>query len=441
LPELVSAVANNYGLPEHVVRESTIQFLEEMIFNEFLVFHDSAQRGRVPTLSRVAALSELGFQELWLDVTSLCHGACRHCYKAKSDICHFPVRDLEELLVQAKSLGVANLTISGGEPLLHPEFPHLITLARRVSDWTIKVITAGQRPSSEIIDPLMANADIVQVSVDGLNKNTNDLIRGDGAFECVTTLLKLLHTHKDREKKKVGVAFTPLPQNIDQIEEMDEFVYLAGVDFIHFNHLKARAQSCEDISNNSALFSQAFFKKSLRSVNRLDIKMWDMLHGVRRRGIEPVTVDPSFAVYYDLFNLVKKCSCKAGMTTLAITEKADVYPCAGLQTSAETCLGNWMRERDLRELCGRGRRWSESVFSVDACEQCKACHFRYLCGGGCRARGNSVDRPDIMCEAIIESYHEFFESAGTLVQGKIDHREGEKDDKQAKGQPRLKRCI
>lgn len=376
-----------------------------------------------------------------MDVTSSCHGACRHCYKPKNDIYHFPVRDLEDLLVQAKALGVANLTISGAEPLLHPEFYHIMTLVRRISAWTIKVITAGQTSSSEIIDGLMENADIIQVSLDGLNKDTNDLIRGEGAFDCVITLLKLLYKHKDRDRKKVGIALTPFPQNINQIKEMDEFLYLAGIDFIHFNHLKPWANSSRDIPNHNALFSQDFFKKSLRSVNMLDIKMWDLLRTVGIRGIEPVSIDPSFAVYYDLFNLVKKCNCKAGLTTLAITEKADVYPCAALQASSETCLGNWMTERDLSELYNRAIRWNESVFSVDACHQCKACHFRYLCGGGCRARGDSPGRPDIMCEAIMEGYNEFFKSAGIFVEGKISHREAEINDKQGNGQFKLKRCI
>lgn len=59
-PEVVSAVANHYGLPADVVRETAIQFLEEMIFNEFLTPQDSGRKERGSTLSKVVELSELG---------------------------------------------------------------------------------------------------------------------------------------------------------------------------------------------------------------------------------------------------------------------------------------------------------------------------------------------------------------------------------------------
>lgn len=447
--ETVSAVADYYALPTDAVSETTIQFLEEMIFYQFLTPQNSDQKERVSTISKGVELSELGLQELSLDVTSLCYGACEHCYKPKNDTYHFPVRHLEELLVQAKTLGVANLTITGGEPLLHPEFSRIMILARTVSDWTIKVITAGQGSSTEIVDALMENADIVQVSLDGADKDTNDLIRGEGAFESAVTLLKCLHEHKDRDRKKVGISFTPLPQNINQMQELDELGYALGVDFIHFNHLKRPANSSRDMSNYSKLNSQHLFKKAIGNFDELTVKMWGESREVVLSGVKPISLDPSFAVWYDLFNVVKKSNCGAGITTLSITEKGDSYPCAGLQGFPETHLGNWIRERDLPELYSRARKWNESVFSVDACHQCKTCHFRYLCGGGCRARADSLAEPDIMCDAIRESYDEFLKHAAVLIKkgiseeilGRINDRKGEVNDEQGKSQFKLKQCT
>jgi radical SAM protein with 4Fe4S-binding SPASM domain len=442
--ETVSAVANHYGLPPDAVRETTIGFLEEMLFAHFLIRWDSAQEESVPTLPRAVELSELGLQELWLDVTSLCHGTCRHCYKPKKDTYHFPVSELEDLLVQAKTLGVASLTISGGEPLLHPEFSHMMTLARRVSDWTIKVITAGQGSSSEIVDALMENADIIQVSLDGKDKETNDLLRGEGASESAAMLLKLLREHKNRDGKKVGLGFTPLPQNVDQIQELDKLGYVLGIDFLHLNHLKRPANLSGDMANYK-LNRQGLAKKSLRNFNELAVKMvWKESHrDERSKGVKPISLDPSFAHYYDLFDPLKKRSCGGGITTLCIIEKGDVYPCAALQPFPEACLGNWIKERDLPELYSQAQKWNESVFSVDACHQCKDCHFRYLCGGGCRASTDSLSEPDIMCESIMESYHRFFEFAGIASKKKISDRESEalhENRSQGKTQFKFKQC-
>jgi len=449
--QTVNAVANYYGLPPAVVEESTIGFLEEMISSHFLTSQDSDQKERLSTVSKVVELSESGLRELSLDVTSLCHGSCQHCYKPRNDTYHFPVGDLEELLLQAKTLGVANLIITGGEPLLHPEFSGIMRLAGTTSDWIIKVITGGQGSSSEIVDALMENADIVQVSLDGLDKDTNDGIRGEGAFKCAVTLLKWLHGHKNRHTRSIGISFTPLSQNIEQMAEVDESAYALGIDFIHFNHLKRPASLSRDIPNHYKLYSQDLLRKCLRSFDGLIVKIWNESPDVRFRGIRPVSLDQSFVVYYDLFNLVKKHNCGAGVTTLSITEKGDVYPCAALQAFSETYLGNWIRERDLPELYSRARRWNKSVFSVDACDQCKACHFRYLCGGGCRARGDSLAGADTMCEVIRESYHEFFEFVQLLPQKLIDEEllgkisEGKvktnDNDKQGKRQFKPKQCT
>lgn len=448
--ETVSAVADYYGLPTDVVSGSTGRFLEEMIYNGFLAQHASHEKEGLSTLSKVVELSELGLQQLWLDVTSLCNGACRHCYKPKNDTYHFPVSQLEDLLAQAKTLGVANLTITGGEPLLHPEFSHIMTLARKVSDWTITVITAGQRTSSEIVDAIMENADIVQVSLDGLDKETNDLLRGDGAFESAVMLLKCFHEHKDRDSKKIGISFTPLPQNIERMVSLRELGYALGIDFIHINNVKQGTNYFRGILNNE-LNSQDLFKKSLWNFEQLARKIWDGLSDIgSRENVRPIFLDRSFPFYYDLFNPVKKRSCKAGITTLSVTEKGDVYPCVALQGFSEPHLGNWIRERDLPGLYTRARHWNESVFSVDDCHQCKACHFRYLCGGGCRARSDSPGGPDIMCEAIRESYHGFLEFAGPfalkgiskeLLLDETGDREGDIDHEQRKSRSKLRQCA
>jgi len=416
ISEALTAVANHYSLPAHVVSESTIRFLNEMVRNEFLVAEHAYDNACPSISSQVATLTELGLQELWLDVTALCHGACQHCYKPQTGPHHFPLSELEDLLLQAKTLGTANLIITGGEPLLHPEFSRLMTLARAVSDWTIKVITGGRTPSSEIVDPILGNADIVQVSLDGLDKDTNDPIRGEGAFERAVALLKALTECEYGHRARVGIGFTPFPQNISQIEEMHKWAYAQGMDFVHFNHLKPGTKFFTDLRKREEQISKEFFKKCVQSIDKLTVRIEKDLQGnVLRRGGRPVSVDRSFAPYESLFSLLKKHNCGAGITILSITENGDVYPCAPLQAFPETRIGNWLEKRDLSELYAWARRWNESVFSVDAHQQCKSCHLRYFCGGGCRARSGSLAGTDIMCEAIKTSYDEFFASGELLI--------------------------
>ena len=447
--ETVDAVAAHYDLPARVVRESVMLFLSDMIFNGFMIAQDSAGEERPSIISRVVELPYVGLHEMSLDVTAQCRGACQHCYKSKRGASHFPIGELEELLTQARSLGPSNLTITGGEPLLHPEFSYIMALARRVSDWTIRVITTGQNRSSEALEALMKNADIVQVSLDGLDKATNDLIRGEGAFECAVALLKVLRENKNTHGKRIGIAFTPIPENINQMENMCEWAYRMGIDFIHLNHVKPRVSLLRDTPKDDENLSQDVFKRSLLSFEKLTADMWNVIHGAGESA-RPVSLDRGFAPYHDLFSRVKRRTCGAGITTLSITEEGDVYPCVALQTFRETHLGNWLRQRDLSELYSRARRWSESAFSVDACPECRSCSLRYLCGGGCRARAYPLARPDMMCKEIRKSYEEFFEAGTVLVQtrtgearrGNLSEREIEANNEERRTDRfRLRRCT
>lgn len=119
---------------------------------------------------------------VWLEVaiTSRCNLHCDYCCNGFPAA---PDRDLStpELLAvidEAARLGTRYVSVSGGEPLLHPELPAILGAIRR-RGLLCGLTTNGLLLESKL--DLAAGFDFVSVSLDGLGA-VNDASRGAGAF-------------------------------------------------------------------------------------------------------------------------------------------------------------------------------------------------------------------------------------------------------------------
>ncbi|WP_199537248.1 radical SAM protein [Spongiactinospora gelatinilytica] len=66
------------------------------------------------------------------ELTNRCQLACRHCYSSAAPTeghGTMTVADWEHLLDTAPAAGVTTIQLIGGEPTLHPDFPHLARYA------------------------------------------------------------------------------------------------------------------------------------------------------------------------------------------------------------------------------------------------------------------------------------------------------------------------
>ncbi len=115
---------------------------------------------------------------LMLEVTDRCNLTCAHCYLGDTEGLDMSAELAAEVARQFDDMGGLRLVLTGGEPLLHPEFARLNELAGRRACRTI-LVTNGT-----LLDEDTARAlsfDEVQVSLDGIEPG-HELIRGRGSF-------------------------------------------------------------------------------------------------------------------------------------------------------------------------------------------------------------------------------------------------------------------
>lgn len=125
-------------------------------------------------------------------ITNHCQLSCRHCYLPQKNTRHMSLDMFQVLCHDFMNLQhpikKVDIILSGGEPLIHPEFPKFVEYLRSINH-PIRLSSNG------ILIPkylhLFHKRDGIQVSIDG-NEKVHNYIRGPKVYEyAVEALLKL----------------------------------------------------------------------------------------------------------------------------------------------------------------------------------------------------------------------------------------------------------
>jgi radical SAM protein with 4Fe4S-binding SPASM domain len=124
-------------------------------------------------------------REVHWSITGRCNLRCRHCFMASPED-RYPEPSfnvLEKMVVQFVQANVAFVSLTGGEPLIHPDFDRLMALLHEVGIPVSQIATNGMLVNA----PFMAMLDdveqkpVFQLSLDGVGKH--DQMRGISGAE------------------------------------------------------------------------------------------------------------------------------------------------------------------------------------------------------------------------------------------------------------------
>lgn len=164
---------------------------------------------------------------LWLDPTTRCNLACRLCYtKASHGKDDMRPEDLHKMLTdldQSAAVSVQSIHLNWrGEPLMNPQFNELLQVTADIMpNSKLQWHTNGTMLTDKRVKEIMAVKfpHKIFVSLDGGNRFSHDLNRGEGNFEkSLLGLERLLEAAQDRPDLVIGVYQIDLGEPLEEYD-------------------------------------------------------------------------------------------------------------------------------------------------------------------------------------------------------------------------------
>ncbi len=305
---------------------------------------------------------------LVFEVTDRCDHDCAHCYARWRR--GQPSRDVHDLRPLAghvlDQLDVADVTLTGGEPTLHPGLPELVSfLADRGR--RINLIThGGHLDEAAVVDLIERGVALFELPLLGPRREVHDGMSGvPGAFDAVLAALAHIRYHRGG----AAVVFVATRRNLPHVEETLRLAFAFGARGVLFNRFNPGTREPAEIE--ALLPGVDELAEALAVADRVAGEL--RLNVACSIPIMPCLVDTSrFA------NLgFGTCAVGTAAAYYTVDPAGDVRPC----NHASTVLGNAWRE-PMAAILGGERL---APFMTPLPSVCTACSQADTCRAGCRA--------------------------------------------------------
>jgi selenobiotic family peptide radical SAM maturase len=291
-------------------------------------------------------------------LTQSCDLACKHCYD-RSHRTDFPFNRAVSLMRELRDFCQRRfvrpqVTLTGGNPLLHPRF---FDLYQAAADHGLMIAILGNTCDRATLERMVAIQTPVyyQVSLEGLEQH-NDQMRGSGNYRRTLAFLKLL--------TELGipnlVMLTLTKANLDQVIPLGR--ELAGITGgLAFNRLALFGEGAK-LTLPSIEAYQAFLNEYAAALPEIPVLALkdSLLNCVFEQQEQP------------LFGGCAGFGCGAAFNFLSILSDGEVHACRKLPSF----LGN-IQEQSLETIYG-----SElATHYRSGSTACSGCDLRSVCGG------------------------------------------------------------
>jgi pyrroloquinoline quinone biosynthesis protein E len=297
-------------------------------------------------------------------VTSRCNLKCVHCFSSRDGKGNhdLSVQVMESIFNQLERMGVMEVRLTGGEPLLHPEVRTLLAIIQKKRFRKV-LITNGTLLDEENVRRLKEAEVIPTVSLEDVNSEDHDVFSGvPGSFKRTMTALNLMQ----KQGVQYGINCCSHKGNLNRCEDIIKLSIRQGADRIAFldlkvvGRMKKHREWVPAWSAYQNLFDYLLIAKA-RYRKRIDVSLDVFLHCHPLRE----SIQERKKGYV---------SCKAGKNRLTIDSDATVYPCNLVLSDPQWVMGN-LRKETLTDIWF-SKKWlffrgGVKISDLPKCRSCK----------------------------------------------------------------------
>ncbi len=316
---------------------------------------------------------------IYVEITTECNLRCIHCYNDSGKKQFLISKDnLVDILDYAKEINLMHISLSGGEPLMHPQILDFLNIITTRYNMIVTLVTNAILVTQKMIDDikLYCNTDNIrfQISIDGSTKQEHEYIRGKGSYEPLIEAINIL------SKNNIPFYFHSLI-HIQNYKNLDGLIAIAcdyNAERQEFYFLKKKGRGDKNYDRISIPVSE-----QLKLIDYLDAQKKNEYIGISAPvtffGICPFVTDDND---FDLSLRVDACG--------------NVFPCQNIG-QMELSIGNindesLVRMTSVEKMIEIRDKIKEILNSTKKCEKC---FVSYNCSRGC---------PGVECLNNFEGY-------------------------------------
>lgn len=294
---------------------------------------------------------------LHMEITSKCNERCVHCYiPHENKNTHCEAGLLFDIIKQCRDMNLLHLTLTGGEPMLHPDFHSLLQVCRQ-ENFSINVLSNLTMLNEDLLAEMKRNPLLgVQTSLYSMDPAIHDEItRKPGSFELTkSAILKVVEAGVP-----IQISCPIMSANKESYRDVLDWAKLLGIrvesDFVVIG--------CCDFKRGN-LKQRLTISEVSGIIKRKTDEDVGYLGRIRDESISKQYQNPDDAV------------CSVCHSSICVDEKGNVYPCAGWQG----CVVGNLREESLEEVWTNSRRIKE-LRALKKCDfpECIACPDKGYC--------------------------------------------------------------
>ena len=291
-----------------------------------------------------------------LEIAAACNEKCVHCYIPQGiKIGIMPFDMVKSVIKQCTNLNILYITLSGGEPMLHPDFLKILSLCND-NDFSVNVLSNLTNLNEVIVEEMVANPLLsVQASLYSTDEAVHDSITGvpGSCKKTMQSILSLVH-----HNIPVQISCPIMKQNYNSYREVMNWGKEEGVTVSADYVIIGR---CDGTSTNL----------------QCRLQMEEIAAILKEELSEPLSRESlSEEVRNNKMRLQDDFICGVCGSSICVRANGDVFPCAGW----ENCVLGNINELSLKDI------WfnSEKAIGLRSLRRrdftkCNSCEYEDYC--------------------------------------------------------------
>jgi len=328
-----------------------------------------------------------------LQITGRCNYNCIHCFNAKDNSplqSELKLSEITHLLDECVVCGIQSFTITGGEPMIHPQYKEIIEAIYQRGMTVFELNTNGFYIDQKMLDWMkeIHYEPLIKISFDGLG--FHNWMRGSSlAEEKTLDAIKLCIENGFKVKVQINVNKKNVSSILPTLVMLDKM----GVREARMIKTTDAPRWLQNANGQSMSFEEYYdamldiLKGYLSEERHMVFSGWLICRVDPYRkyfNLDPVVCEKDdFSMDHPLCNGITKM--------IAVGSNGNVYPCLqsqGYFDQHEMVLGNVISD-GLKNILEKSKYKDLILLTakdkLEAGATCKECEFLEACAGGCPA--------------------------------------------------------